>query len=875
MSSVAQSKKIVRLCNTDKVQSCPDGFRETDLESLTTLMTKLVTSLHTEPKSRKNSPPPFLSTSTDSADTLYPLPDDVLPPPKTFGFSEQLKSFNDYGCELDNVLSSFSQAVKVIIDDKNLTHTQHGKDVDIANANNIYNTNAAVNHIASYLSNPHFVSRPAYLEIASLLESAVRKRLIESFGFFSTKQIKYYPAIIDYNSEDLAWVESIAAVLRSALHKQYHTSLQNTGFSAFNDSPPVVYVSAASTREIYWLENVVLERNYVPKSCLSLVPCFANTDVMDTDKFLTILQNDIKSGKTPALVILKTGTPDSQSIEDLKSVIRMADSVGLWVHCEGPALSLLFPTPPQRFPPPSTLLTASLADSVSISLGETFGLGVRGLPITTFFRSSPSPTDWFQSANVPASIFCTLPIWVWFQHLGLDRISHSITDAIDKTQRLSKSLDKCSAVHLYHSRESSGYAVLFRYTTTEDDTTNEIVEEEPEILRDDDRAVVNCVTRKIFELIETESIAFSLVQLGGIDYIKFNILNQASSITVAQIDECAQKIATECELYDSLLKLKSGNGFEDVLKEFKEFQNIALRGKCIKDEAVKLGGFRYIPSYLRPLSTIDLHPTIVRLIDELNHHLGESLCTEYNGKLFDVMVDITGAVGTEEELAVWISVGVDRTPFDRSHLRALLTSVSVIASKLEQSPTLTSILSSLIVSGIQSAEEQLSKQNSPSVTDSLLTVASPVVYGLNTLKAVPVLGGLLSWVPGMGGGNSGTSNGTEAVVDSEKKMGVRFCLGDAQLKSSPFIAHPQSRNPTPILWDITKPASTSSPIEDELTVKQSDVETPALQGQNEHVNELKISPEAKVNKENEWETESKLDIIIDNEIEAEGTKARN
>ncbi|KAI9138348.1 hypothetical protein BKA69DRAFT_784212 [Paraphysoderma sedebokerense] len=183
MSSVAQSKKNVRLCNTDKVQSCPDGFRETDLETLTTLMTKLVTSLHTEPKSRKNSPPPFLSTSTDSADTLYPLPDDVLPPLKTFGFSEQLKSFNDYGCELDNVLSSLSQAVKIIIDDKNLTHTQHGKDVDIANANNIYNTNAAVNHIASYLSNPQFVSRPAYLEISSLLESAVRKRLIESFGY--------------------------------------------------------------------------------------------------------------------------------------------------------------------------------------------------------------------------------------------------------------------------------------------------------------------------------------------------------------------------------------------------------------------------------------------------------------------------------------------------------------------------------------------------------------------------------------------------------------------------------------------------------------------------------------------------------------------
>ncbi|KAJ3034325.1 hypothetical protein HK097_004544, partial [Rhizophlyctis rosea] len=124
----------------------------------------------------------------------------------------------------------------------------------------------------------------------------------------------------------------------------------------------------------------------LPSARMRSVQCLEGGEGMDLKVLEEIVQRDLGEGCQPVLVLGRVGTPVTGQSDDPAGLRAICDKYDMWLHLEGPSLSLLM-LPQQTLP--TSVAGAKLADSVTVDLGGWFNID--GLPIVSLIITPTPP----------------------------------------------------------------------------------------------------------------------------------------------------------------------------------------------------------------------------------------------------------------------------------------------------------------------------------------------------------------------------------------------------------------------------------------------------------------------------------------------------
>ncbi|KAJ3037071.1 hypothetical protein HDV00_002075 [Rhizophlyctis rosea] len=429
----------------------------------------------------------------------------------------------------------------------------------------------------------------------------------------------------------------------------------------------------------------------LPSARLRSVPNVENGEAMDLAALETIMEKDVAAGGRPVLVVGRVGTPVAGQLDSLPTLRAICDKFNVWLHLEGPALSLLMleqstqtrDTQEGHTTPNATNIggaaAAKLADSVTVDLGGWFG--VNGLPIVSLVAAPTSSIPLIAShradfrshhtciansttirpgrisckvkknprsgsergADGTASLENTLPLWTTMQIVGRTGFRDVVQQALKMVEAFRDLVKKEPQLECFESGEPSRIA-LIRFSPT----IHEIF---------DARSIapywknewMQKGTKYIFSRIPEgtkTSLGLELVCVAGTWFIRYDPIHAALPLPShsAILPKTAQQIIMDAKRVQSCIdvddiarsKLEAWNELVwfndgDAEKGGKDAED----GEEGAEEDVwcGLGAVRYVPHYIDTTAGT-ISPEVLADLDGLNSRIAEELAQEFGDGSF-------------------------------------------------------------------------------------------------------------------------------------------------------------------------------------------------------------------------------------------------
>ncbi|XP_059472469.1 pyridoxal-dependent decarboxylase domain-containing protein 1 [Neocloeon triangulifer] len=626
---------------------------------------------------------------------------------------------------------------------------------------------------------------------ASSLDRPHLQRLATRIASDSTRWLSHMFRFLECNAfynDDL--LEGLVRITRMLLHYKYPEYLEQ-GYDALQTNPPVIYTSMASP---LGLVQHLCRQVGLPLMCVRPVPCntvFGSHQKMDVAALERAIEDDKLVDKVPLLVLADAGTTIAGHVDNVTRMQEVCRKHDVWLHLRGHGLAALAmassPTVPSR-----------IADSMTLPLGVWFG--VPALPIVTLFRTieaqEPAPpgvrtresTLAFLAGLSAEHNMLKLPslcLWTSLQALGREGILHRLRSAFEASEILHSKLAKYPRLRLLNQRPGGeagsisitelvkkpiSTTVLFEVTSS-----TVVFQFVPENHNNDERVPdyydkLNSWLGQILQRDVPEvPLEICELELSGI-ILRFCPLELSPERlpSHAQIDKFATSMEQQLEILEATVHHK-----EIFVKLATKCPHLRLVNM---PQWAGLGGVRFVPDEEEPDDMTDQRK------NELNH---------LNQRLVDTLrsTDAAFSMGEGENGLICVRFGMVTADTD---VEELLNLVVTTGKEVEESSRFLESLTEIVKKGIETATQDLQKENAERV------------WQEGILRQMPVVGSLVNWWSPLGKetGIKGRSlNLTAGVVESTENI-YRYHM-QLQGVSPPGTKGP----PTPLVQTPIAPPS--------------------------------------------------------------------
>ncbi|ESO89261.1 hypothetical protein LOTGIDRAFT_52276, partial [Lottia gigantea] len=509
--------------------------------------------------------------------------------------------------------------------------------------------------------------------------------------------------------------EGLVKVCRLALYQKF-PKYATEGYDALYSRPPVIYLSSAAKPG---LGHYLCLQLGLPLSCICTVPCntmFGGTSKMDVSMLEKLIQDDISAAKKPTLLIGYAGTPQVGHVDNLQRLQDICKKNSIWLHVEGNNLATLM-----MFSVPSSIKSAKSGDSMTIDLGR--WLGIPALPYSTLFKT-PDPTlahcAGLNHFNPRLKLSC-LSIWICLQSLGHDGIVSRIKTSTRLAKKLFEHLDKIPTIKQILVFEIVTPTVVFKYG--EDTTAPGAViapyasnnTEDTESNLDDNVQYYNALNNW---LVDTLQCTVPKVPITSVDVNREGVCIRYSPLETAQCNETTEEdveafvncLTENLAVLDATVAQRSR--FRSVVESNPNLILVQL------DSWAGLGAVRYIPDHwLNKEETDRAKVDISNINSELVHKLKS--------------MDTAFSTGHCDDNRVCVRFGLITSNTDVEELIALVQSTG---KEIEESSKYLESLSEIIKKNIETANQELQKENESKLLQE------------GVMRQVPLVGSLINWL---------------------------------------------------------------------------------------------------------------------------------
>uniref|UniRef100_A0A1I7ZU56 Pyridoxal-dependent decarboxylase domain-containing protein 1 n=1 Tax=Steinernema glaseri TaxID=37863 RepID=A0A1I7ZU56_9BILA len=540
----------------------------------------------------------------------------------------------------------------------------------------------------------------------------------------------------------------IGHCLRLALRERYGSEYALKGWRAFAEQgAPVIYVTPALHVDI--LAYVATEFAI----CDVVVLDAQDDPLADYEKFAVRLNEDIKQGKKPLLLIGVVGSAILGHNDMISKLLEIRNSTApFWIHVVGNAVAALALQKPNE----TLVQVLSQVDSIMFPLAR--WLGIPAAPIFTLHR----PVDTYKPSYHEK--LDSLPWWVTTQYLTPKHITEMLEQAYFLSKIMLKGLSKFKQIRIigfdnpveYADRVYKGIytaptVITFKCfynilpennnvdTTSgnqeqEIDSTGDAVECAEEALESSEKEMklkLNVESNDALDeyvdslnswlgqglLTECRQLGLQLIDLGtslGLAF-RFCPLESASTCNTrpAHVQQFINHLEQSMKIIDSTVAAK--NEFAKNVAEFPELCSVNV------NKWAGVGAVCYIPSILKGSDQHTWNEKQKQQISHLNLEIVHSLRS----------TDSAFSTGECQELDVsCIKFGMLS---DEKDLRDLVSLVAERGKTIEESQQYMDSLAELIRQGIQAANEDLKRESNMRLQQE------------GVMRQLPMVGSLFNW----------------------------------------------------------------------------------------------------------------------------------
>ncbi|XP_065340823.1 putative pyridoxal-dependent decarboxylase domain-containing protein 2 isoform X1 [Cloeon dipterum] len=536
--------------------------------------------------------------------------------------------------------------------------------------------------------------------------------------------------------EDL--LEGLVRITRMLLHYKYPEYLE-LGYEALHTKPPVIYTSTASP---LGLVQHICRQVGLPLMCVRPVPCntvFGSHQKMDVAALERAIEEDKLVDKVPLLVLADAGTTIAGHVDNIARMQEVCRKHDVWLHLKGHSLAALAiaasPTVPSR-----------IADSMTLPVGVWFG--VPALPIVTLFRTfeaaEPAPKGVRTRESTLAFLaglslehsmlkMPSLPLWTALQALGREGILKRLRDAFESSEILHNKLTKFQRLRLMNQRPGGeagsisitelvkkpiSTTVLFEVTSS-----TVVFQFVPENHNNDERVPdyydkLNSWLGQILQR-DVQEVPLEICELdvSGVilRYCPLE-LSPERLPTTAHIEKFATSMEQQLEILEATVHHK-----ETFIKLATECAHLRL---VHMPQWAGLGGVRFVPDESEPDEL-----TVQRKLElnNLNQRLVDTLRSTDAAFSMGQMIFHQGE---GENGLICVRFGMVTAETD---VEELLNLVVTTGKEVEESSRFLESLTEIVKKGIETATQDLQKENAERV------------WQEGILRQMPVVGSFVNW----------------------------------------------------------------------------------------------------------------------------------
>lgn len=529
--------------------------------------------------------------------------------------------------------------------------------------------------------------------------------------------------------------EGLVKVTRMALHKHY-PKMAHDGFEALFSRPPVIYLTSNTYLEIAYYVCLQLG---LPRSAVRVLKFDAKKEDVNTVE--EIILEDKAAGRLPIMCVANVHSAIFQGLNPV-SVEALCRKHDVWLHLEGHALAglALLDATTQNVP---------TGDSLSLTIGS--WLGVPALPFVTLYKTagleSPATTSGLNTVTPSVRLNC-LPLWCVLRSLGEEQFNNRVANIFQMMEILNTKMAELTSLRILSQRPEQqgfvtvdelskpGFDVTCAYKTVSPALAFQYVSNNPPdpnlrvpayfnnlnswlgqtMQRDCPQIPLEIVdvetTGYVLRLCPFESLAFSGNTLTDDDLEAFIVgVETQTSILSATVDQRQKFI----NLIDNEPKL-----------EHVEIPHWA-----------GLGGVCYLPEQLRKVEEQPEAKEGSKKVFKIRNFSQEDvkLINQRNAELVAQLRNIDSAFSLGEsgnsDGRVCIRFGMVSADTD---VEELLSLVVRTGSELDEQLTQLETMSSLVLKGIEQAQEDLRRES------------DDALWQEGILRHVPIVGSFYNWI---------------------------------------------------------------------------------------------------------------------------------
>ncbi|KAF4521189.1 hypothetical protein B566_EDAN010651 [Ephemera danica] len=488
----------------------------------------------------------------------------------------------------------------------------------------------------------------------------------------------------------------------------------------------------------------------LPLMCVHPVPCntmFGSQQKMDVAALKRLMEEDTTAGRVPLIVLADAGTPVAGHVDNLGRLQEVCREHDVWLHLRGHSLAALAMATAPAVP-------SRVADSLTLPIGV--WLGVPALPVT-LFRTFESTQQQQPQAGVKSvrGRESTLPLiagltvehftlrlsclslWTSLQSLGREGIQSRLKQAFEASEQLHNKLAKYPCLRLLNQKPGGetgsisvtelatkpvSTAILFEVIACT--VVFQFVPEGSEDKTDRVPAYFDKLNSWLGQILQRDAPQVPLeicdLESSGV-ILRFCPLELAVE-RLPSPEELEQFIACiEQQLVRTVCKPEILTATVQHKETFVRLAEASPRLRLVNmPQWAGLGGVRYLPEVLDLQIDEPLTDQTKEELNQLNSRLVEQLRS----------TDAAFSLGEGIDGLVCVRFGMVTAETDVEELLGLVESVG---REVEESSRYLESLTEIVKKGIETATQDLQKENAERL------------WQEGILRHVPVVGSLVNW----------------------------------------------------------------------------------------------------------------------------------
>lgn len=640
-------------------------------------------------------------------------------------------------------------------------------------------------------------------------------RLTSDTTLWVSRLFRFFDSSACFHEEP--W-EGLVRLCQALLRLRY-PKYEEEGYEVLYSRPPIIYISSAIRSG---LGQHLCTKLGLPRSSISIVPCntvFGSQYKMDVAQLERVIQEDLAAQKIPLLVVSSAGAGTLGQVDNLQRLQEICKTQDLWLHVEGHSLAGLSLVAAPTLP-------AKVGDSISLPLGH--WLGITSIPNILLYKTlDPNVTiATGLTASTPSRKLCCLPVWMALQSLGQDGVTSRIHQAFNLSRHFQDQVSQVKNVKLVgrpqSDKDNKSYAVsdltskpistsvlfdilvptvVFQYVGMDSMSESETDKSSPSC----SESYLNSLNSWLGQILLRDApyINLDIMELdNGNVCLRYCPLDgyKSKEVTVEILDLFVGCIAQQVDILNATVKHR--DVFPRLVKECSSLQCVELA------DWAGLGGVRYIPkNWVGNLS--DLPDTGKEEVNKINQELVILLKN----------TDSAFSLGEGEDGLHCVRFGMVTEDTDMEELIELIVNTG---REIEETTKYFETMSEMVKKGIETANEDLKKENEERIWQD------------GILRHVPVVSSLYNWwapLPKESGVKGRSFSLSSGVIESTENT-YKYHMQIKQGVPSVGLSTPKPSVQTPVVVTPEHSQTSSMSSVPNLQTQSEDIPSNQLAQQN-------------------------------------------